>query len=69
MFCRNVLKLLSSLETCNLINNIEQQYIINIYHVYSNIIIELNVILNCEFEPIRRFSVLLVILTELGKIF
>jgi hypothetical protein len=69
MFCRNVLELFSSLETCNLINDIEQQYVVNIYHVYSNIIIKLDIVLNREFEPIRRFSMLLVVFTELDEIF
>jgi hypothetical protein len=69
MFCRNVLELFSSLEACSLINNIEQQYVVNIYYIYNNIIVKLDVILNREFEPTRRFSVLLVVLIELSKVF
>jgi hypothetical protein len=69
MFYRNILELFSSLETRSLINNIEQQHVINIYYIYNNIIIKLDIILNRKFKPTRRFSILLVIFTELGKIF
>jgi hypothetical protein len=68
MFCRDILKLFSSLKAYSLINDIKQRYIINIYHVYNNIIIKLDIILNREFKPTRRFFVFLVILIELNKI-
>jgi hypothetical protein len=68
MFCRDVLELFSSLEAYSLINNIKQQHVINIYHVYNNTIIKLDIVLNRKFEPTRRFSVFLVVLTEFGKI-
>jgi hypothetical protein len=51
MFCRDVLELFSSLETRSLINDIKQQYVVNIYYVYSNTVVELDIILNHEFEP------------------
>jgi hypothetical protein len=68
MFCRDILELFSSLETHSLINNIKQQHVINIYYVYGNVVVELDIILNREFESIRRFSVFLAILTELGEV-
>ena len=68
MLCGDILEPLFSLEAYSLINNIEQWYIIDIYYIYSNIIIELDVILNCEFESTKWFPVLLIVITELSKV-
>ena len=53
MLYGDILELLSSLEAYSLINNIEQWRVIDIYYVYSNIVVKLDIVLNREFKSTR----------------
>jgi hypothetical protein len=69
MLGRNILELSACLKACSLVDNIKQGYPVNIYNIYYNIVVKLDIFLNYELKSAGRFSVLLVVLAVLSEIF
>ena len=69
MLGRDFLELSACLEACSLVDNMKKGCPVNIYNVYYNIVVKLDIFLSYKLESTRRFSVLLVVLVVLSEIF
>ena len=68
IFSADILKLLFSLKSDSLINNIKKKLAVNIYNINNNIIVEFYIILKCKFESIWRFAIFLIIFVKVYQL-